>query len=66
MTWSGTGPSAASATDARNDPPALCEPADIPIYGDPRPQLLEWPAKTSNDSLRSCFRGSTHVRQKAK
>src|SRR3546814_8123094 len=49
MTWSGTGPPAASATDARNDPLAFCEPADIPIYGDPLPQLLEWPAKTSSD-----------------
>src|SRR3546814_18370600 len=30
------------------------------------PQLLEWPAKTSSDSLRSCFRGSAHVRQTSK
>jgi hypothetical protein len=37
MTWSGTGLPAASATDARNDPPALREPADIPINGDPLP-----------------------------
>src|SRR3546814_17822629 len=66
MTWSGTGPPAARATDARNDPLAFCEPADIPIYGDPLPQLLEWPAKTSSDSLRSCFRGSAHVRQTSK
>lgn len=37
MTWSGTGPPAESAIDTPNDPPALTEPADTPINGDPPP-----------------------------